>query len=165
MSIRRVITWLVIDYWRSSMSNRWVIEAHRLLSCTRKTLFFLSCTILFRLWFFYLCLMHFSLCLKFLLTAMSRRKVLITDDSQNTGREPAILQLKYCESQLYRKKGTSCFIPSIGWQNFRIGRKWPFMPCTKTGSIHRMELLKNCKTEQPWRAIAKYVCSHGHEMI
>ena len=57
--------------------------AHRLLHCMRKTLSLLSCTIFFRLWFFYLCYTQFFLYLKFLLT-MSRSKVLITnaDDSQ-----------------------------------------------------------------------------------
>ena len=34
-----------------------------------------------------------------------------TDDSQNTGKKPAILKLKYCESQLYvtgkRKRAAS----------------------------------------------------------
>ena len=67
---RRAINWLVIDYWRWSMSNRWVIEAqkfcglsithwcnwllindplitHQLLYCARKKLFLLSCTICF----------------------------------------------------------------------------------------------------------------------
>ena len=29
MSNRWVISWLVIDYWRWSMSNRWVIEAQK----------------------------------------------------------------------------------------------------------------------------------------
>ena len=94
-----VISWLGIDYWQWSMSNRWVIEAkkfcglsithwynwlfindpsitHRILYCTWKTLFLLSCTA------FFFCL-WFSLYLKFLLT-MLRCKVLITnaDDSQ-----------------------------------------------------------------------------------
>ena len=78
MSNRWVISWLVIDYWRWSVSNRWVIEAqkfcglsithrwhrllidvmnyssmtHRLLYCARKKLFLLSYTIFFPLWFF-----------------------------------------------------------------------------------------------------------------
>ena len=102
MSNGLVISWLVIHYWRWSMSNRspnilWPIDyssmisithwcnwllvddpsiTHWLLYFTRKTLFLLSCTaFFFHLWF--------SLYLKFLLT-MSRRKVLITktDDSQ-----------------------------------------------------------------------------------
>ena len=70
MSNRWIISWLVIDYWRWSMSNRRVIEAqkfcglsithwcnwllmddpliaHRLLYCARKKLFLLSCTICF----------------------------------------------------------------------------------------------------------------------
>ena len=73
MSNRWVISWLVIDYWRWSMSNRspkilWPIDyssmtsithwcnwlliddpsiSHRLLYCPRKTLFLLSCTIFF----------------------------------------------------------------------------------------------------------------------
>ena len=73
MSNRWVISWLVIDYWRWSMSNRspkilWPIDyssmtsithwcnwlliddpsiTHRLLYCARKTLFLLSCTIFF----------------------------------------------------------------------------------------------------------------------
>ena len=73
MSTRWVISWLVIDYWQWSMSNRspkilWPIDyssmtsithwcnwlliddpsiTHRLLYCARKTLFLLSCTIFF----------------------------------------------------------------------------------------------------------------------
>ena len=33
--------------------------------------------------------------------------------------------------------------PQIGGRNFRICRRWPLRPCTKTASIHRTELLKN----------------------
>ena len=78
MSNRLVISWLVIDYWRWSMSNRspkilWPIDyssmisithwcnwlliddpsiTHWLLYCTRKTAFLLSCTaFFFHLWF------------------------------------------------------------------------------------------------------------------
>ena len=73
MSNRWIISWLVIDYWRWSMSNRslkilWPIDyssmtsithwcnwlliddpsiTHRLLYCARKTLFVLSCTIFY----------------------------------------------------------------------------------------------------------------------
>ena len=108
MSNRWVISWLVLDYWRWSMSNRWVIEAqtfsglsithrwHRLLtdvidysSMTHRLLIGcytahennFSCFLVpffFRLWFFDLCQTHFSLYLKFLLT-ISRCKVLITN--------------------------------------------------------------------------------------
>ena len=95
MSNRWVISWLVIDYWRWSISNQspkilWPMDyssmTHWLLDCytmhKRNFSSFLA-PFVFRLWFFYLFLMHFSLYLKLLLT-ISRRKVLIinTNDSQ-----------------------------------------------------------------------------------
>ena len=112
MSNRWVISRLVIDYWRWSMNNRWVIEApkfcglsiiprwHQLLidviAYSSMTHWLLidcytvhernfSCFLVpffFRLWFFYLCYTHFSLYLKFLLT-ISRRKVLITNTNDS----------------------------------------------------------------------------------
>ena len=156
------------------MSNRWVIEAqqfcglsithrwHRLvidLLITHRWPMDYSSTfilhtedtflaflyLLFRLWFFYLCQTHFSSCLKFLLT-MSRHKVLITntDDSQNTGKKPAITQIEILWISALQEKGNELLHqPQIGGRNFCISKKWPLRPCTKTTSIHHTELLKN----------------------
>ena len=129
MSNRWVINWLVIDYWRWSMSNRCVIEAqtfcglsithwwHRLLidvidcsSMTHRLLIdyytaherHFSC---FLVPFFFVC--DFFICVR-----------------QEKG-NMLLRQLKI-----------------EGW-NFCICRKWPLRPCTKTASIHHTDLLKN----------------------
>ena len=135
-----------IDYSSMTSISHWCIDysamTHRLLidfytACTRKTLSLLSCTLLFRLWFFYLCQMHFSSCLKFLLT-MSRHKVLITntDDSQNTGKRSAVTQIKILWiSALQEKENELLHRPQIGGRNFRFCRKWPVRPRLRASSL------------------------------
>ena len=92
MSNRWVISWLVIDYWRWSMSNRspkilWPIDyssmtsithwcnwlliddpsiTHRLLNCARKTLFLPSGAI-----FFFVC--HYFICVRRIFPCIIRR--------------------------------------------------------------------------------------------
>ena len=106
-----VISWLIIDYWRWSMSNRspkilWPIDylsmtsithwcnwlliddpsiTHRLLCCARKTLFLLSCTIFFVCDSF-MCWTHFSLYLNFLLTMSSNQSENETNKYADTNR-------------------------------------------------------------------------------
>ena len=157
MSNRWVITWLVIDYWRWLMTNRWVIEAqkfgglsithrwHRLLidvindysSMTRRLLIVyytaherhFSC---FLVPFFFVC------------DSVLDAFFLVSEDPE----DPAL-----------QEKGNELLHqPQIGRRNFRICRKWPLRPCTKTASIHRTELLKNL---QNWTTLTGQPSRYG----
>ena len=134
------------------MSNRWVIEAqkfcglsityrwHRLLidvidysSMTHRLLIVYYTTFLAFLYHF------FSFVI---LLSVSDAFFLVSEDPE----DPAL-----------QEKGNELLHqPQIGGRNFRICRKWPLRPCTKTAIIHRTELLKNLQnwtilTAQPSR--------------
>ena len=102
---------------------------HRLLYCARKTLFLLSCTIFF----------SFVILLSVLDTFF-----LVSENLE----DPAL-----------QEKGNELLHqPQIGGRNFRICRKWPLRPCTKTASIYRTELLKNL---QNWTTLTGQPSRYG----
>ena len=158
MSNRWVISWLVIDYWRWSMSNRWVIEAQKFcgLSITHRWHRLLidvidNSSMTHRLLIDYYTAheRHFSCFLVpffsfVILLSVLDAFFLVSEDPE----DPAL-----------QEKGNELLHqPQIGGRNFRICRKWPLRPCTKTASIHRTELLKNL---QNWTTLTGQPSRYG----
>ena len=158
MSNRWVISWLVIDYWRWSMSNRWVIEAPKFcgLSITHRwhrllidVVDYSSMTHRLLIVYYSAHERHFSCFLvPFFFVSDSficvRRIFLVSEVPE----DPAL-----------QEKGNELLHqPQIGGRNFRICRKWPLRPCTKTASIHRTELLKNL---QNWTTLTGQPSRYG----
>ena len=151
MSNRWVISWLVIDYWRWSMSNRWVIEAQTFcgLSITHRWHRLLIDVIDYSSMIHRLLIdyynaheRHFSCFLV---------PFFFVSDSFICVRRifPCIWRSwRSCFTGMRKRAASST---QIGGRNFRICRKWPW------GLVQRQQVFiarsywRICKTEQPWR--------------